>query len=261
MRIISLAPSNSEILYALGVGDQIVAVTEQCDYPPAVKKKPKVGGFARVDDELLKQFKPNLVFTSTVVQHDSPARYKLQGLNVLHVDPRTLEEVFASWLTIGKAVEKEQQAKKLVRSTQDKIQKLTTKVQRLTYHPRLYCEEWHHPPMVSGNWVTDLAKLAGATYGLVKSGRISRKVTTKEIQTYNPEIIVITICGAGAKVDKRVVTKRLGWENLSAVRANQVWVIDDSLLNRPGPRLVLGLSELARRVSKYPNPAPYSFPL
>lgn len=251
MRIVSLAPSNTEILYALGVGDEVVAVTDQCDYPEAAKKKPKVGGWAKVDDELVKKFKPNLVLTSTIVQYTAPKRYQLQGLNVLHVDPRTLDEVFASWITIGKVVGRERQAKELVAKTKRKIKALTFKLLALRYSPRLYCEEWHHPPMVSGNWVRDLALLAGTSYSLVKKGEISRPVSTDEIQKYDPEIIVINICGAGNKAKKWLVTKRSGWKKITAVRTGEVWVIDDSLLNRPGPRLVVGLGSLARLVRQY----------
>lgn len=250
MRIVSLAPSNTEILYVLGVGDQIVAVTDHCDYPPAARKKPTVGGWARVDDELVKKYKPNLVLTSTIVQHNAIDRYKPHGFNVLHVDPRTLDEVFESWMTIGQAVGREKQARNLVRQTKEKISNYQLRI--TNYKPRLYCEEWHAPPMVSGNWVRNIAHLAGATYSLVNSGEISRKVTTKEIQRYDPEIIVINICGSGTKVNKRIVTKRRGWETLTAVKTGGVWVIDDSLLNRPGPRLVFGLRLLAHLVAKYP---------
>ena len=253
MRIVSLAPSNTEILYALGVGDQIVAVTDHCDYPAAAKMKPKVGGWARIDDELVKMYKPDLVLTSTVVQHTAPTRYKLQGLNVLHVDPRTIDEVFESWITIGKSVGKEKEAKKLVVYTKKKTSHFELRTSNFAYHPRLYCEEWHAPPMVSGNWVRDLALLAGTDYSLVKIGQISRAVTTQEIQTYDPEIIIINICGAGKKAKKWIVTKRPGWEDLSAVKTGEVWVIDDSLLNRPGPRILLGLRALAHLVTRYPR--------
>lgn len=253
MRIVSLAPSNTEILYALGAGDQIVAVTNHCDYPKQAQKKPKVGGWARIDDKLVRGFKPDLVLTSTVVQHTAPLRYKSYGLNILHVDPRTLDEVFESWVTIGKAVGREEQAQRIVAHTKKKIRNLELEMRNLRYRPRLYCEEWHKPPMVSGNWVTDLAKLAGAQYTLVKKGQISRMVTTEEIQSYDPEIIVVNICGAGKKAKRWVITRRQGWENISAVKHGQVWVVDDSLLNRPGPRLFQGLSFLTRLVSRYPK--------
>ena len=250
MRIVSLAPSNTEILYALGVGDQIVAVTNHCDYPKQAQKKPKVGGWARIDDELVRKFQPDLVLTSTVVQHTAPLRYKKQGINVLHVDPRTLTEVFKSWVIIGVAVGKEKEARNLVTSTKKKMRNLALEMRNFRYHPRLYCEEWHKPPMVSGNWVRDLAMLAGARYPLVKKGQISRSVTTEEIVAYDPQLIVITICGAGNKPKPSLVSKRPGWENLSAVKSGQVWVIDDSLLNRPSPRLFQGLSFLSHLVTK-----------
>jgi len=115
----------------------------------------------------------------------------------------------------------------------------------LNKNPRVYIEEWHKPPTVSGNWVPSLVKIAGGDYSLIKAGVHSKEVTKEQIQKYDPEIIVISICGMADKVPKEWITKREGWENLSAIKNKKVYVFDDSWLNRPGPRLTIGLENLA----------------
>ncbi|MBI4452883.1 ABC transporter substrate-binding protein, partial [Candidatus Woesearchaeota archaeon] len=112
--------------------------------------------------------------------------------------------------------------------------------------PRVYIEEWHKPPTVSGNWVPSLVKTAGGDYSLIRGGVHSKEITTGQIQKYDPEIIIISICGMADKAPKEWVTKREGWQNLGAVKNGKVFVFDDSLLNRPGPRLTIGCEELAK---------------
>ena len=189
--------------------------------------------------------------------------------------PTTLKGVFDSIFKIGKLTGKEKEAIKLVNSMKNKIKEIENKskkysneehitktvniINELKYNkqfelkkknkiknmPRVYVEEWHKPPTVSGNWVPNLVKIAGGNYSLIKSGTHSKEVSTEQMQKYNPEIIVVSICGMADKAPKEWITKRKGWENLHAVQNNKVFVFDDSLLNRPGPRLVNGLKKLA----------------
>ena len=113
MRIVSLAPSNTEILYRLGAGNLIVAVTRYCDFPEEAREKPKVGGWIDVNDGLVEDFHPDLVLASTFLQNEITEREKKRGINVLSVLPTTLEEVFGSFLKIGQLVEKEKEAREL----------------------------------------------------------------------------------------------------------------------------------------------------
>ena len=141
---------------------------------------------------------------------------------------------------------KENEAIKLNNSIKNEFYKIQNKIKYSKNKPRIYVEEWHKPPTVSGNWVPTLVKMAGGDYGLIKAGVHSKEITTEQIQNYDPEMIIISICGMNDKVPKEWVTKRSGWENLSAVKNNKVYVFDDSWLNRPGPRLVVGLKNLAK---------------
>ncbi len=245
-RIISLAPSNTEILYGLKADERLAAVTRYCDFPEEAKQKPRVGGWLDINEELVKSFNPDLILTSTFVQNKITKKYKENKMNIIALMPTTLKGVFDSIEKIGKLVGKEKNAKELIESIKEKFDEIKNQVKQSKNKPRVYVEEWHKPATVSGNWVPTLVKTAGGDYGLIKSGTHSREVTTKQIADYDPKIIIISICGMSDKAPKEWITKRDGWQNLSAVRNNKVYVFDDSWLNRPGPRLTIGLEKLAR---------------
>ena len=244
-KIISLAPSNTEIIYGLKADDSLVAVTRYCDFPDEAKKKPRIGGWLDINDELVKGYKPDLLLTSTFVQNKITNKYRKSKMNIIALMPTTLKGVFDSIIKIGKLVGKEKKALELVNSMKKKFNEIQNKIKN-SNKPMVYVEEWHKPPTVSGNWVPTLVKMAGGDYSLIKAGVHSKEVTTEQIQKYDPEVIVISICGMADKVPKEWVTKRQGWGNLSAVKNNKVYIFDDSWLNRPGPRLIVGLENLAK---------------
>ena len=247
-RIISLAPSNTEILYAIGAADRLVACTRYCDFPEEARKKPRIGGWLDINEELVKKYEPDLLLTSTFVQNKITKKYRKSKMNIVALMPTTLKGVFDSIIKIGKLVDKENEAFQLITSMKNKFNEIQARI-KSKYKPRVYIEEWHKPPTVSGNWVPSLVRIAGGRYNLIKAGVHSREVTTEQIQRYDPEIIIISICGMADKAPKEWVTKRKGWENLSAVRNDKVYVFDDSWLNRPGPRLAVGAERLARVIN------------
>ena len=119
MRIISLAPSNTEILYALECSDEIVAVTRFCDYPEEAKLKPKVGGWIDIDDKLVEKYMPDVIMTSTFVQDKIVSRFKEKGIKIFHSDPKTLEQVYESIISIGEFVDKKEKALEIVAIVED----------------------------------------------------------------------------------------------------------------------------------------------
>lgn len=256
MRIVSLAPSNTEILFALGVGEQVVGVTAFCDYPQEVKTLPKVGGWTTANSHKILALKPDLVITSTFLQQEAPQRFRNYPFKLLHVDPKDLNSVFESFLTIGKAVKRQHQARTLVKKMHQELKKPTRTTPSPTSHnlnrePRIYIEEWHQPPMVSGNWVPELVVLASADYFPIKPSQPSRAVTDEEINAFNPEIILLSLCGFGKRPTADIVTKRKAWKSIYAVKNNRVYVVDDSYFNRPGPRLIKGLEQLGDIIHLY----------
>ncbi|MBI1969222.1 cobalamin-binding protein [Candidatus Woesearchaeota archaeon] len=247
-RIISLAPSNTEILYALGLGQQVVAVTRFCDYPPAAKQKPKIGGWLDINDALLEQHKPELLFTSTFVQDKIVERLEAKGMQIIHTDPKNLKQVYGSILYIGDITGKKAEAEQLVEQMQQQMQEISDSM-HTSKKPRVYVEEWHKPPTVSGNWVPDIVALAKGE-SMIPSGIISREVSFAEVQGFDPDFIIISWCGFGTRVDlgKFFLGREEPWKDLRAVKEGHINVFDDSLLNRPGPRLVKGLRLLVKTI-------------
>lgn len=249
-KIISLAPSNTEILYALGLGKNIIAATRFCDYPAEAKKKIRVGGWIDVDLVQVKKLNADLVLTSTFVQDKVVQEAKKYNINIVHVDPKNLEEVYESIKIIGELTYKQQEAQQLIKRMKAAFSELQKKVLP-GKKPRVYIEEWHQPAHVSGNWVPELVAMAGGEYKLCASGEVSRPISLKEVEKYNPEIIILSLCGFGKKAKPEMVLKRPGWQNIGAVKQSRVYVVDDSLLNRPGPRLVQGFKFLVERINEW----------
>lgn len=242
MRVVSLSPSITELLFALGLDDDIVGVTKFCDYPLTATTKPKMGGWVDVDLVKVRAAKPDVIFTSTIVQEKLASELQAISMNVLHTDPRTLQSVFDSFVAVGRCVNKASEADSLVAGMNDVLKSL-----KRSPSVKVYVEEW--PMTVSCNWVPDIIKLVGGI-SLGKSGIVSHLITTEDVKKFDPDIIVISWCGVSTRVSKEKITEREGWKDLKAVKNNKVFVIDDSLLNRPGPRLIEGaklLSELMKK--------------
>lgn len=239
MRIISLAPSNTEILYALGAGDEIVAVTHLCDYPQAAKEKEKIGTWIYTEAERLRQYNPDFIFTS-YFQPESLKHWRGPG-KIVHVEPRTLKGVYESIETIGDAIEKRKEAQKLIEKMKNEFKEIQAAQKE---KKKVYMEEWHTPPMVSGNWVPELVEIAGGIEGLIDKGESSREFYIGELKKFNPDVIICHWCGFGKRSDVERVKKRNIWEKLRAVKEDKIFFIDDSLINRPGPRLTEGARTL-----------------
>jgi len=261
MRIISLSPAVTEILFTLGKAHSLVCRDQFSDYPEAASDIPLVKGHQKIDVQEVLSYKPDLVFASTLVQAKLAEELRAAKLQVIHQDPRSLSEVEHSFLEIGVLLECEERARELSLQFRQTLNEVKKRARALPRHPRVYIEEWHHPPMVSGNWVPEVVKIAGGipfdigtigkelgskNYEVRMDGKNppSREVSLQEIQAFDPELIVLSICGAGALAKKELLTDRPGWATLPAVREGRVRVIDDSLLNRPGPRLVEGARRL-----------------
>lgn len=249
MRIISLSPSATEILFAIGMGEYIIANTVYCDYPAAAKLIPKVGSFIRIDIEKIKSMKPDTIFTSSIVQDKIFQELKTAGLPVCHTDPRSLNGIYESILQTGKAVGKVSLAHDITRSMKYEEKKLRSV--RHSHRPKVYIEEWFKPPMISGNWVPDIVELAGGTYGIVKSGELSREVTLVEVMQYDPDIILSSYCGFGKNSNPNHLLNRPGWNNLRAVKEHRLFNLDESILNRPGPRILQSVSNVQKVLSQY----------
>ena len=238
-RIVSLAPSATEILRALDATDRLAGATHHCEVDA-----PAVGGWLNPDYDAVADRDPDLVLTADDLQADVAADLRERGHQVFHAAPTALDEVVDSFADLGAAVGLPDEGAALARRAETRLDR----VRRLTPdddagRPVVYCEEWSDPPMAAGNWVPEAVAVAGGRYPFVSPGERSREVSATEVETADPDHVVIHVCGHGACADPSAVADR-GWD-LPAVDRGDVHVLDDSLLNQPSPRLVEGIETLA----------------
>lgn len=242
MRLLSLAPSNTEILFALGLGEAIIGVTHLCDWPSEAKTKPKVGAWTETEPEKIVALKPDLIFTSTFLP--KPLENWNGPGKVVHVAPTTLAGVYESIRTIGRATNTTDRANDIVTTMQRDFDAIRTNAPR--ERQRVYMEEWPQPPMASGNWVPELVEIAGGTPLVSKTGVPSSVFDVSKLITADPDCMIFHWCGFGKRFDAKRVTERPGWSEIRAIREGYLFAIDDSFLNRLGPRLVEGAREVQR---------------
>jgi len=243
VKIVSLAPSNTEIIYSIGLEDELVATTSLCDYPEKAMEKESVGGWTSgIDFQKIRQMEPDLVLTSDSLQ--DKAVEELEGLEVLHLTPQTVPQVFESIKEIGRELDEEEKASETVKEMKEDLEGM-----ELESSPRIYCEEWTDPPMASGNWIPGLVERIGGEY-FIKEGERSKKFELEKLKEFDPEYIFLNVCGAGENIDPEEILERPEWQDITAVKNGDVYVIDDALLNRPSPRLVEGAEKMVEKIKK-----------
>lgn len=287
MRIVSLLPSTTEIAFALGLGDQVVAVTHECDYPPEARERPVITASAldhhhatsaeidaavrgqlrdgisiyNLDTALLERLQPDLVLTQALcdvcaVSFGVVERAVAQvsaAPRILSLEPTDLEGIFGAILAVGNATGRRPQAAELVARLRARVERVRERAARATSRPRVACLEWFDPPFGPGHWLPELVELAGGRTGLGAPGEPSRRVAWDEVVAFAPEVIVLAPCGfdleRAAGEALAVLPRRPGWDTLPAVRAGRVFAVDaNSYFSRPGPRVVDSLELLARLI-------------
>jgi iron complex transport system substrate-binding protein len=274
VRLVSLLPSATEIVYALGLGDDLVGVTFECDEPPAARaeKEVVVGGRdtsgmtpADIDryvrDQLasgedlytlhadaLARLRPDLILTQDLCRVCAlPSGHVTEALDylgcnadVLSLDPYTLRDVLDTILTVGELTEATERAGRLVANLRGRLADVAARVAGRP-RPRVAVVEWVDPPFAAGHWIPDLVTAAGGEPVAARPGRRSEPLTWPEIAAANPDLVIVAPCGyhlAGAVAQAAAVT--------AALPGVPVWAIDaDSLVVRPGPRVVDGVEAIA----------------
>jgi len=249
-RIVSLAPSNTEILCALGLADRLVGVDDHSDYPPEVQQLPRVGRELEIDAERVSRLRPDLVVASLTVPGMERNLPKLQseGLRYVVIDPKSLEDVLGSICTLGEVTGRSAAAQQLVQRLGDGMERIAARVARASARPRVYWEWWPKPLITPArlSWVTDMIDMAGGVNIFGEFDRESLRVDEDMVFSRQPEVIVISWCGAEKLVDKQRIRERRGWDVVPAIRDDRVYVVAEAPFGRPGPRLLDGLERMAR---------------
>ena len=242
-RIVSLAPSATSILCALGAKKQLVGVTRWCGDVAPVDALPAVGDCWRGDAAEVAALKPDLVIGSVPYKAEVVAGLLERGLTFLAMNPRTLKDIFSDIALLGRLAGREKAARAVVGKLQRQLNHVAARTRRVRRRPRVYCEEWPKPLMVSPPWVEEMVELAGGRFVPAGGGRI---VNEQEVLAAKPEIVVLGWAACGMRVEAGQVFGRPGWERLPALRSRQVYVVSDEALNTPGPPVAGGLERLAR---------------
>ncbi len=283
MRICSFLPSATEIVFALGLGDQVVGVTHECDYPPAARGKPVVvhstvdpavlssgeieaavraslqsgDGLYVVDPGALRTADPDLIVTQDLCDVCAlPAEAVTAAIaalprrpKVVSLKPERLNEVLADIRHVGAMTGRREGAGRLVAELTERITTVGKRTARVEARPRVLCIEWFDPIYAGGHWIPEMVNLAGGVDVAGKAGEKSRIVPWEEGRAAAPEAIVLLPCGFGPEritTEIHLLERLPGWGDLPAVRSGRVYATDASAyFSRPGPRLVDGLEILA----------------
>jgi iron complex transport system substrate-binding protein len=282
MRICSLLPGATEIAYLLGLGDQIVGVTHECDYPHEAKQKPvvvrsvidssqlscpeidrRVGellqagrGLYSIDEAAFLASGPDVILTQGLcdvcaLDYDDvvKAAQRLPRVPaILSLNPHSLSDVLEDISRVGAVTGRETAAEALVQDLRRRIDAVG--IREPEYRPRVVCLEWFEPLYVAGHWVPELVTLAGGFDPLGRKGEPSFKIEWQSVLDAKPDVILLMPCGFDVRraVKESTPLRNLnGWNDLPAVKTGNVYALNGSAyFSRPGPRLVNGLEILAR---------------
>lgn len=281
MRIVSLVPNGTEILFAIGAGGQVVGVSHECDYPEEARRRPVLTGSAlqagmsaaevdaavsaqvgsgeslyTLDEARIAELAPDLIVTQQLCPVCAVSTAQVDGAigplprcpDLLSLDPHCLDDVFFDIRRTGEATGHLREAEALVRGLHERLDRVHQAVAGRP-RPRVLALEWLDPPFAAGHWVPEMIDIAGGLDAVAAPGDPSRRLTWDEVAAAAPDVLVVMPCGfdeAGARAQIGTVSGRPAWQALRAVREGRVFPVDaNGCFSRPGPRLVDGIERLA----------------
>ena len=284
MRIISLLPSATEMVYALGLGDQLVGVSHTCDYPDDANGKPVVSRSIRqirhmssveidsiiqqarasnnplywIDEELLRQLRPDVIITQEICEvcaissgsvYETAAKALDYEPAFVTVRPAGLDDIFNNIKNIGKVANVPDRSSTLVEELRRRVNKVTNILSAVSQRPRVFCIDWLDPLRNTGQWVPELVELAGGEEGLALKWGKSREIAWQEVLDYQPDYIMMMPCAFEPErvADESVawLAEQPGYDTLPAVEKGQVFLFDGRVPSRHGPRVIDVLEGLA----------------
>ncbi|MCA9284762.1 MAG: ABC transporter substrate-binding protein [Phycisphaerales bacterium] len=300
MRVVSLLPSATEILCAVGASDLLVGRSHECDFPDAVRSTPVLtgqrttavseGGDSRsidaevrasladgaslytLDEPLLRRLRPDLILTQNLCEVCSIDLRTVERIAasmdpppcVLSLDPKSLEDVFDDLLRVGEAVGRPSEAERRLVALREEYWSAVDYTAPYTDGPEVALLEWMDPLFVGGHWTPQLIRAAGGRHSLNETGSKSRQVSPDELVASQPERIVVCPCGldlAAIRAELPRLAEQRWWGALPAVADGAVALVDGSqMFNRPGPRLVDAFRWLVAWINGRPEVEPPGFP-
>ena len=283
MRVCSLLPGATEIAFALGLGDDVVGVTHECDYPAEARQKPVVvhglvdsnrmtsleidrwvgerlgsnQGLYLLDEERLREAAPDVILTQGLcdvcaIDYNevvAASETLAKKPKIVSLTPNCLTDVLDDVARVGEATGRRHIAERVVEELEQRISSVREQAATSSARPRVACLEWFDPIYLAGHWVPEMIEIAGAEDVLGRRGEPSEKVEWQSIRESAPEIIVLMPCGFDVPRTLReagVLERLEGWHDLPAVKAGKVFAVNGhAFFSRPGPRLVDGLEILA----------------
>ncbi|HHW41355.1 MAG TPA: cobalamin-binding protein [Syntrophomonadaceae bacterium] len=251
-RIVSLTPSNTEILFALGLGDRVVGVTTYCDYPPEAKKKPKIGDL-QANVEKIVSLKPDLVVAKWTMNKDAVASLRKLNVPVLCVEPESIEGVYRAIRLIAKATGTSEAGEKIVAGMKARLEQVKQKVSAIPPSKRLrvFIEVGDDPLYTAGSrtFIDELVNLAGGV-NIAADIKGYQMYSIESVVEKNPDVI---LAPDSYYIDvEKIIQKRPGWSSIKAVQNGRIInKLDPNLINRPGPRSAQAVEAIARAL--YPE--------
>jgi iron complex transport system substrate-binding protein len=286
LRIVSLLPSATEMAYALGLGNQVVGVSHECDFPGEAKTKPVVvrcslpvetmslkeidaavaecigsgGNLYEVDQQAVERLRPTHILTQALCQVCAPSVGEVAGAlkalpskpQILWFSPHSIEDIFDNLCELGGATQRLEKAREIVAIARARLRRVAATVKTAPVRPRVFCLEWVDPYYCCGHWVSEMIELAGGQDALSCKRSDSVRTTWADIAKWAPEILIVSPCGFSlekAVAQANLLLQQPGWNLLPAVRNNQVYAVNaNAYFARPGPRVVDGVELLAHLI-------------
>lgn len=243
-KIVSLQPSATVILSALGDLDRVVACTKYCaEVCPEIaigKKRVIVADSWTAQCEQIVNVRPDLVIAAVPYQEKAVSEILRSGVRFLGLAPHTLSDIYADISAIAGIVGASERGRLLIEDMKHEIEVIRLRTAQAS-RPRVFCEEWGKPLITSQPWVEEMVAAAGGEF----IGTAGAKSSAQAVLSENPEVVVFAWCGAGDRVPLEKIVRQRGWAEMKAARDNRIYCIRDEFLNTPAPTLIQGLRALA----------------
>lgn len=243
--IVSLAPSHTEILFSLGLEDKIVGVTDFCDYPEEAKEKEKVGSYTEINIEKIIELNPDLVVQYGPGDENITASLRDAGINILCYEPESIDAVIEVIEKLGKVTDTADQAESVVNEMNAKKEEIVNKVED-SESVKVFYEIWHDPLMAAGpeSFMDELITLAGGENIAADAEGDYFEYDIEQLIERDPEVYLAAEDSEEKTVES--IKARPGFENISAVKNDKVYLLEPNIVSRPGPRIVEALEMVAK---------------